>query len=320
MKKQINQPAISPLSVIFVGVVIMSTSSIIVRYAQAEANSLVIAAYRLVLAALILSPIVLLCYRHEVRLLSKKDRLLLLFSGLFLAIHFASWITSLALTTVASSIVLVSTVPIWVALLSPLLIKEPVGRWALIGLTIATLGTFLIAMNDACSFEAGLVCPPLSEFIQGQAFWGDLLALIGALSGAGYVLIGRQVRAKVPVIVYIFIVYGIAGIIVTLSTLGSRQTMVGFSPVTYMWLLLLAIGPQLIGHSTVNWALGFLPATFVAITMLGEPIGSIILAFFLLNEKPSLVKIIGAILILGGIIMASRQNVTPGPVETEIPA
>ena len=89
---------------------------------------------------------------------------------------------------------------------------------------------------------------------------------------------------------------------------------------TFLWLLLLAVGPQLIGHSTVNWALGFLPAAFVAITMLGEPIGSILLAYFLLNEIPSLIKIIGAILILGGIILASRQNLAPGPVETEIQA
>lgn len=320
MKKQNKQPILPPLSVIFVGVVIMSTSSIIIRYAQAEASSLVIAAYRLVFAALILAPIVLLRYREEIQILSKKDRLLLLGSGLFLAIHFASWITSLAFTSVASSVVLVSTVPIWVALLSPLLIKEPVGRWTLVGLTIATLGTFLIAMNDACSFEARWVCPPLSEFVQGQAFWGDLLALVGAWAGAGYVLIGRQVRAKVSVIVYIFIVYSIAGIFVTLSTLGTGQTMTGFSPATYIWLLLLAVGPQLIGHSTVNWALGYLPATFVAITMLGEPIGSILLAYFLLSETPSLIKITGAILILGGIIMASRQNTTPEPVETEIPA
>ncbi len=320
METKNKQPAVSPLTVIFVGVVIMSTSSVVIRYAQAEAGSLVIASYRLVLAALILAPIVLLRYRSEMRLLARRDVLLLLVSGLFLAIHFASWITSLAYTSVASSIVLVSTVPIWVALLSPLLLKEPVSRWALVGLTIATLGTFIIAMNDACSFSGGLSCPPLSEFIQGKAFWGDILALVGAISGAGYVLIGRQVRTKVSVIVYIFIVYGMAGMLISTITLGSGQAMTGFSPITYLWLLLLAVGPQLIGHSTVNWALGFLPAAFVAITMLGEPIGSILLAYLLLHERPSPMKIVGAILILGGIIMASRQNTTPGPVETEIPA
>jgi drug/metabolite transporter (DMT)-like permease len=316
MEKQNKQPLISPLPSIFAGVVIMSTSSIIIRYAQAEVNSLVIATYRLVLAVLVLSPYVIWHNRAEIKNLSRTQIHFLLLSGLFLAVHFASWITSLAYTSVASSIVLVSTVPIWVALLSPVLIKEPVHRWAIIGMAIATLGTVLIGIDDACVFSGTLNCPPISEFVQGKAFWGDMLALVGALTGAGYVLIGRQVRAKISNISYIFVVYGFAALFMTLLTVGTEQPLSGYSPMIYLWLFLLAIGPQLIGHSTVNWALGFLPAAFVAITMLGEPIGSIVLAYFLLNEIPGPIKLVGAIMILSGIILASRQNLSNKPVKS----
>ena len=286
----------------------MSTASIIIRHAQTEAHSLVIAAYRLFFAVLILSPIVIFHYRQELSKLNAKDFRFATLSGLFLALHFATWITSLEYTTVASSVVLVSTTPLWVALFSPFFIKERITRATLAGLVIASLGTIIIAINDACYSNNTFQCPSISIFLQGEAFWGDILAVLGAIFGSGYILVGRGIRSKVPLMVYIFVVYGVAAVILCSFTFGTNQQVIGFSPNIYIWLLLLALGPQLFGHSTVNWALGFLPAAFVSITLLGEPVGSIILAYFFLNESPGLIKLFGAILILGGIFIASQNK------------
>lgn len=308
MKNKINKPFFPPVSVITLGILMMSTASIIIRFAQVEAQSLVIAAYRITLAVLILSPIMVFRYHQELTRLDNKDFRLAILSGLFLALHFATWISSLEYTTVASSVVLVSTTPLWVALLSPLFIKESVTRYTMLGLLVASLGTILIGVSDACSTSVGFHCPPLTQFVQGKAFWGDILAVFGAFFGAGYILVGRGIRSKVPLMVYIFVVYGVAAVVLCTFVFGTNQQIIGYSPKIYLWMFLLAVGPQLFGHSTVNWALGFLPAAFVSITLLGEPIGSILLAYVFLNESPGFSKLFGAILILGGIIIASQKN------------
>jgi len=149
----------------------------------------------------------------------------------------------------------------------------------------------------------------MGEFIQGRAFLGDLLATIGAIMGAGYVLIGRKLRAHVSLISYIFVVYGMAAIILIILMLAAGESPFGYPPQAYIWFLLLALIPQLLGHSTVNWALGYLSAAYVSIILLSEPIGSTILAYFLFQEVPSSVKMFGAILILAGIFIASQSEI-----------
>ncbi len=311
MKKQ---PLIPPYLVIGFGILAMSTASIFIRYAQAEAPSLVIATARLLIASLVLLPIAATRQRPELAALSRKDLLLGLLSGIFLALHFATWITSLEYTTVASSVVLVSTSPLWVALLSPLTIKEPLTRKVIIGLLIAMLGTIIIGGSDICSAtQQGFSCLPLNELVTGRAFWGDLLSLAGAWMAAGYLLIGRSLRAKLSLVSYIFVVYGIAALVLIVLMLASGLSLGGYSPQTYLWFLLLGLVPQLLGHSTVNWALAYLSAAFVSLTLLGEPIGSAILAYVLLNEIPTPIKLFGAILILGGIIIASQKRQTKQP-------
>jgi len=158
-----------------------------------------------------------------------------------------------------------------------------------------------------CSIQAGrLLCPSLFEFVRGEAFIGDLLALTGALMAAGYLLIGRRLRVGISLVPYIFVVYGIAAIVLTILMFASGQSAFGYAPQTYIWLILLALVPQILGHSSFNWALGYLSAAFVSITLLGEPIGSAVLAYILLDETPTILKIFGAILILAGIFIASR--------------
>jgi drug/metabolite transporter (DMT)-like permease len=295
------------LAVIF-GIIAVSAASIFIRFAQEEASSIVIAAHRLGIATLVLAPITTLRYRRDLQSLSRGDLLLGLLSGVFLAIHFATWITSLEFTSVASSVVIVTTTPLWVALLSPIVLREPINSRVKIGLVIALVGTAVIGLSDICEIQKGLKCPPVDSFLSGRAVWGDFLSLLGAWAAAGYVMIGRKIRANLPLIPYITLVYGIAALILIVMMFSGSDSVFGFSPSTYLWLVLLALVPQLLGHSTFNWALGYLSAAFVSISLLGEPIGSTILAYILLQETPSTLKIIGAILILVGIFLASQDN------------
>ena len=309
-----KRPPVPPFIAIVFGILAVSTASIFIRYAQKEATSLVIAAWRLTIASLILVPVAASTHKRELISLNRSDLLMALLSGFFLALHFATWITSLQYTTVASSVVLVSTVPLWVALLSPITIKEPIRRVVLLGLILALVGGAVVGISDSCSVSAGkIICPSLVNFMHGRAFVGDLLALCGAIAGAGYLLIGRKLRSKMSLVSYISLVYGMAAVVLVIIMFSARENPIGFSPQIYLWLILLAIIPQLIGHSTFNWALGYLSAAYVSITLLGEPIGSTILAYFFLNEKPTMIKLAGGLLILVGIYIASRSEATKAP-------
>jgi drug/metabolite transporter (DMT)-like permease len=309
-----KRPPIPPIVAIMIGILAVSTASIFIRFAQEEVPSLVIAAWRLTIASLILVPIAATRHKTELQGLSRKGLLLALLSGTFLALHFATWITSLQYTSVASSVVLVSTIPLWVALLSPITIKEPIGKAVFVGLVFALIGGVIVAISDTCSItQGGVSCPNMSEFMQGQAFLGDALAVCGAIAGAGYLLIGRKLRANMSLVSYISLVYGMAAIVLIIIMLVAGLNFFGYSPQSYVWLILLAIIPQLIGHSTFNWALAYLSAAFVSITLLGEPIGSTILAYIILHEKPTPVKLIGGALILVGIYIASRFEAEKSP-------
>jgi drug/metabolite transporter (DMT)-like permease len=311
---QTRQPPFPPILALTFAILAVSTAAIFIRYAQEYAPSLVIAASRLLIATLILAPIALTRNRSELKQLTRRDLGFALLSGFFLALHFATWISSLEYTTVASSVVLVSTVPLWVALLSPITIKEPVTRAVLVGMILALIGGFVVGLSDTCMYAGGeLVCPDFDEFIRGKAFIGDILALIGAFTAAGYLLIGRSLRSRVSLISYIFLVYGMAGAVLLIFVITAGQPLLGYPPVTYMWLILLALVPQLIGHSTYNWALEYLSAAYVSIALLGEPIGSAILAYLFLQEVPTPLKIFGAILILVGIYIATMGEAQQQP-------
>ena len=286
----------------------VSTASILIRFAQQNAPSLVIAAFRLTFASLILAPLALTRHRAELRSLTRRELSLGLLSGFFLALHFATWISSLEYTTVASSVVLVSTSPLWVALLAPLFLRERLTSSVLTGMTLALIGGMIIALSDSCTWQNGLACPSLAEFVKGSAFFGNSLALAGAWTVAGYLLIGRSLRAKMSLIPYIFVVYSMAAVALIVIMFAAGETPLGYPPLTYVWMLLLALVPQLIGHSTYNWALRYMPAALVAVTTLGEPIGSTILAYFILREIPTWIKLGGAVMILAGIWLASKAE------------
>jgi drug/metabolite transporter (DMT)-like permease len=315
VNQDVQTRSISPLLVLFFGILAASTASIFIRYAQASAPSLVIAAYRLSLAVLGLAPFAWTRRRNELGALTSRDFLLALLSGFFLALHFATWITSLELTTVASSVVLVNTTPLWVGLFAPLVLKEPLRRIVALGLGLALIGSTIVGLSDVCSLSsASLACPSWAQLLHGRAFAGDLLAMAGAIMAACYLMIGRSLRSQMSLLSYIFLVYGMAACVLIVAMLARQQSPFGYPPVIYLWFVMLAVLPQLIGHTSFNWSLRYLSAAYVSISLLGEPVGSTVLAYLFLRETPTALKVFGAILILIGIYVASRsevRNLTP---------
>lgn len=290
------RPPLAPRLALIIGIAAVSSGSVFVRLAQADAPSLAIAAYRLGLAALILLLPAWLRHRSELAGLKPSDWLWAVASGLFLAVHFATWITSLEYTSIASSVALVSTSPLWVALFAWIAWREPLSPSLLAGLGLALAGSIVISFAEA------------RTAISPRPFLGNALALAGALAVSGYWLIGRKLRRRISLVPYVTVVYGAAALILLATALALGQQLTGFPPATYGWFLLLALLPQLLGHSSFNWALGHLPASFVAIATLGEPIGAAILAFIFLGEIPSWLKLAAAAMILAGIFLALVQR------------
>ncbi|RLD03478.1 MAG: EamA/RhaT family transporter [Chloroflexota bacterium] len=301
MKKDAIHPAV-PYLIVPVGIVAVSTASLLIRFSQEYVPSIAIAAFRMGLAALILLPYTLIKHNREIKSLTWDVLKFTLLAGFLLAVHFASWITSLEYTSVASSVVLVTTTPLWVALLAPFFLGEKTPRIAFIGMTIALLGGIIIALSDVCVWlPGGINCQADFGNLGSKTLLGDFLALFGAVVAASYLMIGKHLRNKISLVPYIFLVFSASAIFLVAGMLISEGVPPLYPGKVYLWLLLLALVPQLLGHSIFNWSLKYLPTGYVAVNLLGEPVGSTILAYFFLNETPPAVKIIGAILILAGI-------------------
>jgi drug/metabolite transporter (DMT)-like permease len=298
-------PRIPPIIAMGVAVLAASTAALFIRYAQVMAPSLVIAAYRLGIAAALLWPIALSRHNQEMRSMSGLPLRLAGASGLFLAAHFATWVASLEYTTVASSLVLVSMAPLFVGILAPWTLQEHLRRNVLIGLLFALSGTLVIGLGDTCSWQGGLRCPKISGLLGTMRIRGDMLALLGALTVSGYMLIGRRLRPSVPLIPYITVTYTVAAIALFGAAILSGEPLGGYPPSAYLFFLLLALIPQLIAHSTYNWTLRYLPVTVVSIMLLGEPVAATMLAYVLLGEQPSWLTVAGGTLVLAGVGIAS---------------
>jgi drug/metabolite transporter (DMT)-like permease len=257
------------------------------------------------LATLITAAFIRSVHIREIKRLTTRECLLLFLAGMFLALHFAFWIKSLEITSVASSVVLVTTTPIWVAILSPFLLAEKLNIRAAFFLAIAFLGSLLVTLGGSCSFLNGsFTCIPGVNPSHG--IQGNLLALFGAFMAAGYVLAGRKLRKSVSLISYTTLVNSVASCILLLLCLYFKQPLLGFTPNAFLWLACLAFIPQLFGHTAINWVLGLLPAALVSIALLGEPIGSSFLAWLFLREIPTWAEWVGGGLILFGIINSTR--------------
>ena len=307
--------SINPYLLLLVGILAVSTAAILIRLILLEASALVIAAYRLALSALISGLLLLISHKSKRTQLNRKDIGLLVLSGVFLSAHFAAWITSLEFISVSSSVILVTTTPLWVALLSPVVLKEKVSSRFYWGMAVAIIGGICIAISGPCRLNtAGLSCSG-SVFERGsQTLWGMALALFGAWMASGYMLIGRKMRLKMDNLSYTTAVYTVSAIVLILVVILRGEKLLGYSPQIYALFVALAVIPQLLGHSVLNYSLEVLPATVVSMALLGEPIGSTILAVIFLNEIPSTLEIIGGIFILLGIVISVLPESKPNAV------
>ena len=290
--------------ILLFGVVAVSSASILIRLCDAPPLS--IAAYRLVLAAAFfwIAGLLRTDSKGSGRL-QRGDLFWAALSGTFLSIHFATWITSLRYTTVASSVVLVSTAPMFVALGSAWLLKERLSRLMWAGILVSTVGAVVVGGTD---FGGGT-----------DPLFGDALALAGAVAGAGYLLLGRRLRKRLGTLAYVRLVYGAAAVWLLIAALVSGSPLSGFSPRTYLLLFLIAFVPQVIGHTSFNWALRHVSAALVAATILGEPVGASLLAYFILDEPLTEARLLGGVLILTGVGVTLRGESAASVPAAEVP-
>ncbi|ELZ00074.1 DMT family transporter [Natrialba asiatica] len=286
---------VTPYAALAFAIFAASTSAILVRWSHAPSS--VAALYRVVFTTALVAPVALSRHRDEFGRLARRDIGFAVIAGIALAVHFAAWFESLNHTSVAASVTLVQTQPLFVALGAGLVLGERVSRETVVGLAIAIVGAAAMSFGDAG--EA-----PLSD----ATMYGNGLAVLGAVTVAGYVLAGRSIRQRVSLFPYVTVVYTACA--VTLFALVGVQ---GHDFVAYPareWLLFLgmAIGPGVFGHTVVNWVLEYLESVVVSVAWLGEPVGATVLALALLTEVPDPITVAGGLVVLAGIYVTTIER------------
>lgn len=283
-----NNPPINPYLLIGIGVISISTAAVLVKLAGSAPAS-IIANYRLLIAVLIMAPYVLWKKTGEFRLISKKDWLLTVLAGIFLALHFIFWFESLDHTSVASSVVLVSLQPIFAFLGTYFFFKERFSSGLIISMIIALIGSILIGWGD---FR-----------ISEEAFLGDLLALLGAVMVTVYFLSGQSVRTRLSVVTYTFIVYGISALTLIIYNLVLGYSFVGYTGNQWLIFLALAIVPTFFGHSLFNWALRWVSTSTISMGIIFEPVGASLLAYLILGEEITPAQWLGGTIVIFGLML-----------------
>ncbi|HET6404840.1 MAG TPA: DMT family transporter [Candidatus Thermoplasmatota archaeon] len=272
-------------------IVAISTAAILIR--SSEAPPVVIGFYRLLYATLLLAPFAAWKARDELRAMPAREWLALGAVGAVLALHFASWITSLGLTSVAASVVLVTLHPVFVAFVSKRVFGEGVGPLGWLGVVIALAGGVVIVWGDLA---------------QPQSLVGDALALVGALAAAIYFLAGRGYRKRLSLLAYVTPVYGSCALVLGVLTFlpAPYGGSVGGLPLReHLLFLAMAVVPMILGHTVLNWALRYVTAPVIATTIVGEPVGSTLLALLILNEAPPATALAGGVIVLAGIALVA---------------
>ena len=285
------------ITILSVGIISISFAAIFVRFCD-DVPAIMIAAYRLGVASLIL--LVFSRIRGVSFRIPGKDVLLSIAGGVFLGLHFIFWITSLKYTSVASSVVLVTTNPIFVGIFSYFILKERQHREIIAGTILCLIGSVVIAAGDSGIHSLIL--------LDEKALVGDALALVGAVMASAYLLTGSRVRERLDILTYITIVYTTSAIFLAGVSLLMGISFTGYRSSSYMYMILLAVIPQLVGHTSINWALKHLRAGMIAISILGEAIGATILAYLFFGETVNSSQIVGMVLIFAAIIIASGKG------------
>lgn len=290
---------LGPRVALAVAVVAVSTSAILIRWS--EAPPVVAAFYRSLLTTAILAPVALRRHGGSLQALSGRHMLAAAATGLALGVHFAAWFESLSWTSVAASVTLVQSQPLFVALGAWLLLDERVTRRTATGIAVALAGMMTMSLGD---FLGGTAVGP-------DPLLGNGLAVVGALMAAIYVLAGRSLRQTLPLLPYVTVVYGVATLTLLAMVLGRSHPLGGYPESEWLLFLAMAIGPGLLGHTLVNWSLAHVESSLVSVTLLGEPVGSALLALFLLAEVPGLWTVVGGAIILAGILLTARGRPVP---------
>ena len=290
-----QRPPWMPWAVLFAGVLTASWSAVLTRLAS-EATPLAISFWRCTAASVLLLPFALRTRsRERGRPGGGAERRAALVAGVFLAVHFAAWITSLELTTIASAVLLVSTSPVFVAVAAWALLDERLARPGWAGIALAVGGAALVTGGD----------------LGGASLRGDALALAGGAAAGGYVLCGSIARRRMGALGYAAVVYGLAGALLLAACVLSGSVLWGWGAPTWWALAGIVLGPQLTGHTAINFVLGEIEATTVAVAIMAEPVIATGLAYLVFREVPSLLVVPGGAAILLGIYLTSTARRSP---------
>jgi Permeases of the drug/metabolite transporter (DMT) superfamily len=279
-----------------VAIVAISTGAVLVRLS--DAPSAVAAFYRVLFTTLPLLPVAVWRYRSAFRRIGGRDLLGAGLAGVALAVHFAAWFESLEWTSVAASVTLVQSQPLFVAVGAWLLLRERLTRRMLAGILVAVVGMAAMSTGDLLG---GVLVGP-------DPLLGNGLAVLGAVMAAGYVLAGRSLRRRVALVPYVVVVYSVCTVCLLAIALLQGGPLVGYPASEWLVFVGLAVGPGLLGHTVINWTLAHLESSVVSVSLLGEPIGATVLAVALLGEDPTVFTVVGGVVLLAGIYLTAMDR------------
>ncbi|WP_313805195.1 DMT family transporter [Cytobacillus sp.] len=276
---------VNPYAVLAIGVISVSTSAILVKVSTAPSG--VIAFYRMFFSVLFMLPVFLIKYVPELRLITRRDWIFSIVAGVFLAFHFILWFESLNYTSVASSTVLVTLQPLFAFIGTYFFFKEKFSWKAILSGLVAVIGSVIISWGD---FK-----------ISGSALFGDFLALIACALVTAYLMFGQSVRKRLSLVTYTFVVYSISAITLLIYVVIRQEPLVPYATSDWVYFILLALVPNLLGHTLFNWSLKWLSTSTISMAILFEPVGAAILAYYLLQENVVWTQALGGAIVIGGV-------------------
>ncbi|MWG36411.1 EamA family transporter [Halomarina oriensis] len=297
MPTRTESPVVSPAFGLGVAVVAVSTSAILVDLSSAP--SLVKAFYRVLFTLLVVGPVALVRHPDAFGRLTGRDYLGATVAGTALAVHFATWFESLRWTSVAASVTLVQAQPVFVALGAFFVLDERFSRRMAVGIAVALGGMVVMSAGEFLSGAAVAGSRPL---------YGDALALVGAVMSAAYVLAGRSLRQRVALLPYVTVVYAVCAVVLLGLAVGAGEPLVGYPREEWLLFAAMALGPGLFGHTVLNWALAHVESSVVSVSLLGEPVGSTLLAVVVLTELPTTATVVGGAVVLSGIYLTASDR------------
>ncbi|MBY0026338.1 DMT family transporter [Priestia aryabhattai] len=273
---------------LLVGVLAVSFSSILIKWSDAPAS--ILGMYRLLFTVFLFLPF--LPWR-EMKILFKnstvKEWLMLVVSGVFLGLHFLFWMESFSHTTVASAMILTALEPVFVVIGAYFLFKEKTSKVGIISILIAVSGSMIIASGDIG--------------VSKTALYGDLLSVLGTVAVSVHMLAGQDLCRKMPPIIYSFAVFLIGGLVLFVYNICTNVSLTQYDTKDWWIFLLLALIPNIFGHALFNWLLKYVGATTISMAILGEPIGAIILAYFLLGEMTTASQLMGGMIVMISVMI-----------------